>query len=588
MQSSWFVGDGGPPRHPHPLKMTGGMVALLFLCLFALNASAQEMTVSFDLSAEHPAQAFRQLLDDVRARLRVPGQPLLLDNAGRLPQQEDVPTRFMDLVLRTAEHGITLRLRMDNLYVLGFRNGIDQGTWFEFRDDNRNPGRLITDSTPLGFGGGYRGDGLGSIDESTQLGGRPDVEVAIEMLATHGNGATVDDNTLKTYLRALILHFVESMRFTEVAQQVAGLLADGEEASGSQANVPGPMGTWLAFLVRHWGDLSTLLLVAANDAVQDPQVLAQRFRDFATENFGYGGINTALEAAQALGLVLLTNSHARSLRPRRSVEDNADHVPAGITLVEIIAVTVPRIDDEDPGNLYGSISVDDGFGSQQLLYTGSFHAQSVGPGGLVKLTGPGRGISGSDGFVIDFNLWDFDLNLSYDDEVSKGAVVWNSLMATSDQYDEVQSRTIDGANGQVEISFAVVTDAAIATVEIVILDSSEDSPNVYGVIQAGTTLKRRHGLSRPFTTLLDLEDDQSVSVAKGSAVPLETKVVVVQMNTVMLLEATLMDRNLIFAKEQIAKGSVEFKPRLTGEDTAELTGKKGRVMVRITWSTWFH
>lgn len=148
------------------LKMTGGMVALLFLWLFALSASAQEMTVSFNMSVEHPAQALRQLIDDVRARLRVPDRPFVLDNAGsRLPEQQDVPTTFIDLVLRTAEEGITLRLRMDNLYVLGFRNGIDQGTWFEFRDDNRNPGLLIPGSTPLGFGGGYRGTGLGSIDE---------------------------------------------------------------------------------------------------------------------------------------------------------------------------------------------------------------------------------------------------------------------------------------------------------------------------------------------------------------------------------------------------------------------------------------
>ena len=148
------------------LKMTGGMVALLFLSLFALSASAQEMTVSFNISVEQPGQAFRQLIDDVRARVRVPERPFVFDNAGgRLPEQQDVPTRFIDLVLRTMEVGITLRLRMDNLYALGFRNGIDQGTWFEFRHDDRNPGTLIPGSTPLRFGGGYRGTGLGSIDE---------------------------------------------------------------------------------------------------------------------------------------------------------------------------------------------------------------------------------------------------------------------------------------------------------------------------------------------------------------------------------------------------------------------------------------
>lgn len=123
---------------------------------------------SFDMSMKEAERSFRQFITDVRAMLRDPARPFVVqDGAGRLPAQEDIPTRFLDLVLRTDEHAITLRLRMDNLYVVGFRNGVVEDpatTWFEFRlEDGRQ--RVITDSTLLGFGGNYQGAGLGTLDE---------------------------------------------------------------------------------------------------------------------------------------------------------------------------------------------------------------------------------------------------------------------------------------------------------------------------------------------------------------------------------------------------------------------------------------
>lgn len=51
-------------------------------------------------------------------------------------------------------------------------------------------------------------------------------------------------------------------------------------------------------------------------------------------------------------------------RPRGSVDDNPDGAVAGVTLLEVDEVVVVDIDGESPGDLYGMITVTDGFGVQ--------------------------------------------------------------------------------------------------------------------------------------------------------------------------------------------------------------------------------
>ncbi|KAF7076682.1 hypothetical protein CFC21_081295 [Triticum aestivum] len=541
---------------------------------------------SFDMSMKEAERSFRQFITDVRAMLRDPARPFVVqDGAGRLPAQEDIPTRFLDLVLRTDEHAITLRLRMDNLYVVGFRNGVVEDpatTWFEFRlEDGRQ--RVITDSTLLGFGGNYQGAGLGTLDENVQV-GRDVVVSAINTLATHGNnGSTIDDASLKVFLRTLIIHFIETLRLNGVVERVAGLMAHPEDpappSTSHENNLLGPVAY---HLIQNWSRISTDLLLAANDS-QQPTVtdaLARRFQSLAA-----AGIHNYLEAAQALGLVLLKTHGAR--RQRRSLEDNPDHVVAGLTLVEVIEVIVRRIDDESPGDLYGSITVDDGVGSEQVFSRDRNDIQSVSPGEQAQLTGPARAISGYDDFALNFNLMDRDSDLSPDDHVSNGALLWNSRMATNEEYDAIHSRIIHGVDGHVELRFVAMTDAAVAKVEVVVLDSSEDALDVYGTVTATTSLEDGTQVA---IKLFDVTPEHSVAVGRGSAVPLHRKVVAVPLCSSLQLGFSLQDWNHLSANEQIADGTVTFETaRLTGEDRGEVGGNNGRnrISVQLTWSTWF-
>lgn len=78
--------------------------------------------------------------------LRVPDRPFVMQDTSRLPPQDDAPTRFMDLEWRTLGRGINLRMRTDNLYIVGFRNGIGEGTWFQFNVTDRQDRPVVVNS----------------------------------------------------------------------------------------------------------------------------------------------------------------------------------------------------------------------------------------------------------------------------------------------------------------------------------------------------------------------------------------------------------------------------------------------------------
>lgn len=520
---------------------------------------ADDDPVRFNISSPTDTQRFRQFIDDLRVRLRDESRPYVMQDAMRLRQQEDDPTGWLNLELSTSEHTITLRLRTDNLYVVGFRNGA--GTWFELRHNDGHASR-IPGSTALRVSEGYTGgDNTLELDESVQI-GRGAVEEAINALAAYDG--TAADKDLKVWLLRLLVRFVESIRLNAIADRPL----DGPD-TGLTAQ--------LVSLIKKWQKLCNLLLAVANDVVQDPETMARRFQAYAGV-----GVHNAFELAAALGMVLISNSGRR--RQKRSVQDNQDHAVAGLTLVEVADVIVHNIDGEDPGDLYGVIAVDDGSGSQRLFDRDRSDVQSVRPGEQAEITGPGRAVSGADGFAVRFDLMDRDTDPSPDDEVSKEVVVWNPLDATSDEYDVIRSRTVAGKHGLVELRYAVMTDAAVATVEVLVAESSEDVPDVYGTVTTATNLEN----GTPVTIrLLATGDTERSIVKKGAAIPLLRNVVAVPLCSVLQVTMDLWDRNLVFADEQIANGSVTFPPRLSGKDVQEVSGDKGRVAVHVSWSTWF-
>ncbi|CAN6275111.1 unnamed protein product [Urochloa humidicola] len=69
-----------------------------------------------------------------------------------LPPEERVPRFWFHVVLRTPTSSITLVVRVDNLYLVGFQT--PAGVWWEFNNEHNT--HLIPNANWLGFGGKYK------------------------------------------------------------------------------------------------------------------------------------------------------------------------------------------------------------------------------------------------------------------------------------------------------------------------------------------------------------------------------------------------------------------------------------------------
>ena len=74
---------------------------------------------------------YRTFIQALHARLGVKYSK----NHPVLDVQREPPTQFFDLVIRTNDHSVTFRLRMDNLYLIDYR--MESGQWLEFNNNTR-------------------------------------------------------------------------------------------------------------------------------------------------------------------------------------------------------------------------------------------------------------------------------------------------------------------------------------------------------------------------------------------------------------------------------------------------------------------
>ncbi len=142
-----------------------------------------------------------------------------------------------------------------------------------------------------------------------------------------------------------------------------------------------------------------------------------------------------------------------------------------------------NIDDEDPRELYGTITASDGVWNYYIYSRGSGDYELIRPLELATLTGPYRVVSAAGDFIVNISLMDRDL-ISADDEVSRGQIEWNVADHTN-EFDKLQISTIHGKNGAAELSYVVFSNAAEAMMEIVLINANGESrADIFGEIVA--------------------------------------------------------------------------------------------------------
>ncbi|KAM0664435.1 hypothetical protein ACQRIU_007017 [Beauveria bassiana] len=458
---------------------------------------------------------------------------------------------LFDIVLRAGVngHAVRLRIRSDNLYLDGYRaENSDQ--WFEFGQTAEQSGRtadpqLIPGSTRLGFDGSYTSlEGAAHRRREEMTLGALQLAQAVIQLAT-----TPDRQERARSLLTVIRMICESIRFTHISDTIANGYSAGFVPDGH-----------FRALENGWGDISGALL--HHDQNPEGPIRLTRPNNM--------GIDSVPAAVAVIG-VLLRYSITRQSGPRRRAEAL---IPSGRPLAEILWVKIDNIDDENPGNLFGTITATDGLSSQYVYNVDSGNRQDVYPHGQVALTGPSRAISAAGSFVIDLDLKDFDY-LSPNDEISQGQISWN-VYDPSNMYDEPLQKSIAVSYGQATVDYVVMSNAAEALVEVVLIDGDDENPaNVYGYVKVYSKFVERE---------LFRKENDYIDVRPGENIPLSRAVMAVPMDSTLRVFAVLGDYDSLSPNDNIARGSVEFKPQVLQSTKQTITGDYGKVEVRITWS----
>nr|2K6H_A Chain A, Ribosome-inactivating protein [Zea mays] len=132
-----------------------------------------------------------------------------------LPPEKKVPELWLYTELKTRTSSITLAIRMDNLYLVGFRT--PGGVWWEFGKDGDT--HLLGDNPRwLGFGGRYQ-DLIGNKGLETVTMGRAEMTRAVNDLAKKKKMLEPQADT-KSKLVKLVVMVCEGLRFNTVSRTV--------------------------------------------------------------------------------------------------------------------------------------------------------------------------------------------------------------------------------------------------------------------------------------------------------------------------------------------------------------------------------
>lgn len=532
-----------------------------------------EFVEKFDLDADGDPDNYRDFIVRLRQRVTQGIEAVHIQQQGTdevltikvLPDPPNAAVpRVFDVELHTGrgaqDQALTLRIQMHDLYILGYRAG--QGSWHEFANGRKKP--LIPGAKLLQEKGNYdKLEANAKVENGRAgipLGLRP-LQHAIHELFRIENSSEATAIQARAHSLIVIIQMIsESMRIYPMLEHIH---AHWYDASAPPANV--------LDLETEWGTDSGRIRDYARDPTASPRPNTE-------------GQHSSIEFLIVSFALLLSRHHYHGgsgprLLQAVDMETTASQAliaPDGRPLAEVFSVCILKIDNENEGDLYGTITATDCLQSYFIYKRDKENSEPISVRDYATLTGPSRALSAADNFIIDVNLKDHDY-ISFDDEVSRGQIEWNAYDYTN-VYDEIQTLEINGEYGSTQLRYAVMSNAAEALVDVVLINGDDENPaGVYGKVYAMNT---------SFNDEIELfrkSDGNPEQVYPKASIPLLRPAVVVPMDASLKIRVDLWDYDKLSPDDKIARGTVEFKPEIYHSVHKSIKGDYGEVDVRVTW-----
>ncbi|KAK4279979.1 hypothetical protein QN277_011667 [Acacia crassicarpa] len=482
--------------------------------------------------------------------------------------------RFFDLVLETNDHAVRFRLRMDNLYLIGYQ--MEDDRWFEL--GHRGDQHVITEpgTAFLGFGGNY--DCLPA--DRTRVGFHSLVS-AINQLA-----GTVNRQARERSVVVVIMMICESARFIPVFEYMASSFQHNPYTTTPwDTSVIHP---WIMNLVTSWETLSALLLRAdayPHETIHDLGIIRRNNIRIPPNDTAITSIPAAIGVLGIL-LGLCFSPRGRRLVSRMASDDDEQRF-SGIPLVHVFSAQINDLDGEDPGQLYGTITINNGFNTEYIYNRTSDNYESISPGQQVTLTGPSYSVPAFGSFTIKVLLTDYD-TISSDDEIidEEDLIPWYAA-DIKNEYDKLITSEVFSSIGSVTVKYAVFENAVAARVVVNLEEGGEVTTEVYGHVSA--RYDKQWEMEPTATCMLfNRASDDYAEVNRWQNIPLSRSLVAVPLNHSLKVTVELYDYDTSSADDLIANGTVDFPvpESLPAISTQDIYGEDGdRVKVSIHWSS---
>ncbi|GGM58857.1 hypothetical protein GCM10012275_32590 [Longimycelium tulufanense] len=143
-------------------------------------------------------------------------------------------------------------------------------------------------------------------------------------------------------------------------------------------------------------------------------------------------------------------THTRRVTGKNGKVDVTYRVAPDWYRLTVNEVKILNADGENPADIYGSVSLDNGSVQTFAFQRNDSNVVEVGPGGTLPLDD--RSVTGGGSLYVNVNLTDYDASiLEKDDEVAKGRATWSTPQHRPGRF--VQK--IKGQFGEVEVTYTV-------------------------------------------------------------------------------------------------------------------------------------